>query len=50
MSLDLVTILLNLILQSREGNWSLHFSSVQEMIPCCFAYNRVYYSRCLSWY
>ena len=37
--IDLVTILLNLIRVFREGNWPLHLSSVQEMIPWCFAYN-----------
>ena len=48
--IDLVTILLNLICVSREGNWPLHLSSIQEMIPWCFAYNRVNYSHYLSCY
>lgn len=47
---DLVTLLLNLIQASREGNWSLHLQSVNELIPWCFAYNRCNYSRYLSWY
>ena len=46
---DLVAILLNLICASREGNWPLHLSSIQEMIPWCFSYNRVNYSRYLPW-
>ena len=37
--IDLVTILLNLIGVFREQNWPLHLSSIQEMIPWCFAYN-----------
>ena len=48
--IDLVAILLNQIRVSREGNWLLHFSSIQEMIPWCFTYNRVSYSCKLPWY
>ena len=48
--IDLVIILLNLIRASREGNWYLHLSSIKEMIPWCFAYSRINYSRYLPWY
>ena len=48
--MELVTILLNLIRASREGNWPFHLSSIKEMIPWCFTYNRVNYSPYLPWY
>jgi hypothetical protein len=48
--IDLVSLLLNLIRASREACWNLHLSSVREMIPWCFAYNRSNYSRYLPWY
>ena len=48
--IDLVSLLLNFIRSSREGCWTLHLSSVREMIPWCFAYNRSNYSRYLPWY
>ena len=48
--IDLVIILLNLIRASKEGNWPLHLSSIQEVIHWCFAYNRVNYFRYLPWY
>ena len=48
--IDLVSLLLNLIRASREGNWSLHLSSIREMIPWCFSYNRTNYAHYLPWY
>ena len=45
--INLVSLLLNLIRASREGNWSLHLSSIREMIPWCFSYNRTNYARYL---
>ena len=48
--IDLVSLLLNLIRASREGNWSLHLSSIREMILWCFSYNRTNYARYLPWY
>lgn len=43
-------VLLGLIRASREGDWLLHMSSVSQMIPWCFAYDKVNYSRYLSVY
>ena len=34
----------------REGNWELRASAVRSMIPWCFAYDNVNYSRYLSSY
>lgn len=49
--LDIVgEILLGLIRASREGNWDLHMSAIQKLIPWCFAYDRVNYSRYLPVY
>lgn len=48
--IDLVTVLLNLIRAAREGNWILHLTAIEAMIPWCFAYNRINYSRYLPWY
>ncbi len=48
--MDMVTIMLNMIRASREGNWELHLSSVREMIPWCFSYDMVNYARYLSAY
>ena len=45
-----MSLLLNLIRASREGDWSLHLSSIKEFIPWCFAYNRTNYLRYLPWY
>ena len=38
-NLDLVEIMLDLILASREGNWPLHLARVEDLILWCFAYN-----------
>ena len=38
-------IVLSLLRTSREGEWDLHFYSIRMMIPCCFAYDKVNYSR-----
>ena len=43
--IDIVGILLDLIRGSREGNWLLHLSSVRQMIPWCFAYDKQNYAR-----
>lgn len=48
--IDVVEILLGLIRASREGDWTLHLSCIQSMIPWCFAYDRVNYARYLSYY
>lgn len=43
-------ILLGLLRASREGNWDLHLRAVREMIPWCFAYDKINYARYLSAY
>lgn len=43
--LDLAGILLDLIRASREGNWPLHISGINRMIPWCFAYDKQNYAR-----
>ena len=35
---------------SREGDWDLHLHSIRMMIPWCFAYDNVNYSRYLTPY
>ena len=47
---DLVSLLLNLIRASREGNWNLHLLAINELIPWCFVYDRTNYARYLPWY
>ena len=37
---NLVSILLDLIRASREGYWKLHLSTIEDIIPWCFSYNR----------
>lgn len=49
--LDIVgDVLLDLIRASREGNWELHLSAVEKLIPWGFAYDRVNYARYLPVY
>ncbi|KAL7394540.1 hypothetical protein ABVT39_027571, partial [Epinephelus coioides] len=48
--LDLVEIMLALIRASREGNWILHLAAIRQMIPWCFAYDKVNYARFLPFY
>lgn len=48
--IDMIEILLSLIRASREGDWSLHLSSVRSILPWCFAYNNINYQRYLSAY
>lgn len=43
-------VLLGLIRASREGNWQLHLHAVRQMIPWCFAYDKVNYARYLPVY
>ena len=47
---EMVEALLGLIRATREGNWSMHLSSVRETVPWCFAYDNVNYARYLSAY
>ena len=48
--IQLVDVLLALILASRDGNWHVHLHAVREMIPWCFAYDKVDYARYLPAY
>ncbi|XP_078353848.1 uncharacterized protein LOC144638526 [Oculina patagonica] len=48
--MDMVETLLHLIRSSREGNWMLHLYAIRAVLPWCFAYDRVNYSRYLSVY
>jgi len=47
---DTVEIMLRLLRASREGNWMLHLASIREMIPRCFAYDKLNYARFLPFY
>ena len=48
--IDMVETLLHLIRSSREGNWLLHLYAIRSVLPWCFAYDRINYSRYLSVY
>ncbi|KAG0728083.1 hypothetical protein GWK47_033223 [Chionoecetes opilio] len=48
--LDMVEIMLDLVQASREGNWMLHLGAIRQMIPWCFAYDKVNYARFLTYY
>lgn len=43
-------VLLALLRAAREGNWQLHLSAIEAMIPWCFAYDKVNYARYLPAY
>ena len=43
-------IVLGLLRTSLEGDWDLHLHSIRMMIPWCFAYDKVNYSRYLTPY
>lgn len=43
-------VLLGLIQASREGNWQLHLFAIRQMIPWCFAYDKMNYARYLPAY
>ena len=45
--LRLCELLLNLIYSTRTGDWELYLSSVEEVIPWAFAYDRQNYTRYL---
>ena len=42
---DMVEVLLGLIRAAREGNWSMHLSSLRGIVPWCFTYDNVNYAR-----
>ena len=48
--LDMVEILLGLIRADREGDWQLHLACIRRVIPWCFAFDKVNYSRYLPVY
>ena len=43
-------ILLALLRASREGDWMLHLAAIRQMIPWCFAYDKLNYARFLPYY
>ena len=43
-------ILIGLLRASCEGNWNLHLHAVRNMIPRCFAYDKLNYARYMSPY
>ena len=43
--LNMVQILLDYIKSTRNGNWDLHLSSMERMLPWFHAYDRVNYTR-----
>ena len=47
---DMAKIALGLIRASREGNWMLHLTAIGQMIPWCFAYDKVNYAWFLTYY
>ena len=49
--IDMVEAILIAILRaSCEGNWNLHLHAVRNMIPRCFAYDKLNCARCMSPY
>jgi len=47
---DMVSLMLDTIRASREGNWNLHMASIRSIIPWCFAYDHCNYARYLPVY
>jgi len=43
-------VLLGLLRACREGNWQLHLHAIRQMIPWCFAYDKINYARYLPVY
>lgn len=43
--LDMVQLLLLFLRATRVSNWDLHLSTIEQMLPWFFAYNRTNYSR-----
>jgi hypothetical protein len=46
--IDMVELLIGLIRSNREGNWFLYMACIQQMIPWCFALDKINYARYLS--
>ena len=46
----MIEILLALLRASREGDWMLHLATIRQMIPWCFAYDKLNYARFLPYY
>ena len=47
---DMTEVLLGLIRATREGNWSMHLSSLRGVVLWCFTYANINYARYLSAY
>lgn len=48
--IDITEIMLGLIRATREGNWMLHLACIREIIPWCFAYDKLNYAHFLPYY
>lgn len=48
--IDMVSLMLDTIRASREGNWNLHMACIRSLIPWCFAYDHCNYARYLPVY
>ena len=48
--MDMIEILLGLIRASKKRDGVLHLASIRDMIPWCFAYDRLNYARYLPYY
>ena len=46
--LDMARILLNLLCAARAGLWHLFLETIRDVIPYCFAYDNINYSRYLT--
>ena len=47
---DMASLMLDFLRASREKDWTLHLISISNLIPWCFAYNRINYAKYLPWY
>ena len=44
----MVSLLLQFIRATREGDWVLHLDCIRRILPWCFAYDRIKYARYLT--
>ena len=48
--LEMVSLLLDFIRATREGNWQLHLNCIKDILPWYFAYGHINYARYLPVY
>ena len=48
--LNIADLFLNFVHAKRIGNWDLDLQSAAEMVPCCFAYDPLNFTRYLLVY